>query len=111
MLFPSSSKYWPSQVAKLGFLVVGLSLAMVGISYADDKPAVSRTIAEQFIHEMQEGNISASGADDHVVQELIIKRNIPITYKYFNTLMSTPNAFGPGVACAVCHNSNDPGKS
>jgi hypothetical protein len=46
-----------------------------------------------------------------VVKELIIKRSIPITYKYINTLMNTPNAFGPGVACTTCHNSQDASKS
>ncbi len=97
--------------ASLGCVAVLLSVGLSQVSLADDHPAVKRTIAEQFIHDMKEGKISESGADDHVVQELIIKRSIPITYKYINILMNTPNAFGPGVACTVCHNSNDPSKS
>ncbi|MBK9443950.1 MAG: hypothetical protein IPN53_22725 [Comamonadaceae bacterium] len=92
-------------------MAVLLSLGLSHASFADDNPGTKRTIAEQFIHDMKEGKIGESGADDHVVQELIIKRSIPITYRYINILMNTPNAFGPGVACTVCHNSNDPGKS
>lgn len=91
--------------------VVLLGLGLSQASLADDHAGGKRTIAEQFIHDMKEGKIGESGADDHVVQELIIKRSIPITYKYINILMNTPNAFGPGVACTVCHNSNDPSKS
>lgn len=101
----------PVRMALLGGLAVFLGLGLSQLSLADDRPPVKRTIAEQFIHDMKEGKISESGADDHVVQELIIKRSIPITYRYINILMNTPNAFGPGVACTVCHNSNDPGKS
>lgn len=108
MHFPSPHKMQFSKLAKAACVVVGLGFAFTGISQADDKPAGKRTIAEQFIHDMKEGKISEAGAEDHVVQELIIKRSIPITYKYINTLMNTPNAFGPGVACTVCHNSNDP---
>jgi len=99
------------RLASLGSLAVVLGLGLSQASFADDTPASKRTIAEQFIHDMKEGKISEGGADDHVVQELIIKRSIPITYKYINILMNTPNAFGPGVACTVCHNSNDPSKS
>jgi len=99
------------RLATLGSLAVVLGLGFSQASFADDNPGTKRTIAEQFIHDMKEGKISESGADDHVVQELIIKRSIPITYRYINILMNTPNAFGPGVACTVCHNSNDPGKS
>lgn len=69
------------------------------------------SLAEQYIKDMKDGKVVNNGADDHVVQELIIKRSIPITYKYINTLFSTPNAFGPGVACTTCHNSQDPSKS
>jgi len=86
-------------------------MSLSGNSFADDNPPVKRTIAEQFIHDMKEGKISAAGAEDHVVQELIIKRSIPITYRYINILMNTPNAFGPGVACTTCHSSQDASKS
>jgi hypothetical protein len=46
-----------------------------------------------------------------VVDILVFQRNIPITYDYVASLMRTPNAFGNGPACIVCHSSNDPTKS
>lgn len=94
-----------SKIAKVGCVIAALGFAFAGNAFAQ------RTIAEQFIQDMKEGKISEGGAEDYVVQELIIKRSIPITYKYINTLMNTPNAFGPGVACTVCHNSQDASKS
>ncbi len=111
MSFTSLFKLRPFHIAKAGCVVATLGFALAGNSVADDHPSVKRTIAEQYIHDMKEGKIAEAGAEDHVVQELIIKRRIPITYKYINTLMNTPNAFGPGVACAVCHSSQDASKS
>jgi hypothetical protein len=98
-----------AHAAKAGCVVAALSLGFASTSFAEE--AKRMTLAEQMIQDMKDGKLAAPGADDHVVQELIIKRKIPITYKYINTLMSTPNAFGPGVACTVCHNSSDPSKS
>jgi len=98
-----------AQMVKIGCVVAALGGGLINSATADE--AKRLTLAEQMIEDMKAGKMSAPGADDHVVQELIIKRNIPITYKYINTLMNTPNAFGPGVACTVCHNSNDPSKS
>jgi hypothetical protein len=92
-------------LAAVGWVIAALGLAFAGNALAQ------RTIAEQFIQDMKDGKISEAGAEDHVVQELIIKRSIPITYKYINILMNTPNAFGPGVACTTCHNSQDASKS
>jgi hypothetical protein len=40
-----------------------------------------------------------------------LKRSIPIPARYIESLMWTPNAFGNGPACIVCHSSNDPSKS
>ncbi len=94
-----------ARVVKAGCFAAALALGLASAAQAQ------RSIAEQFIQDMKDGKISAAGADDHVVQELIIKRNIPITYKYISVLMNTPNAFGPGVACTVCHNSTDASKS
>jgi hypothetical protein len=90
--------------------VIAGVVATAGLAFAGNALA-QRTIAEQFIQDMKDGKIADAGAEDHVVQELIIKRSIPITYKYINTLMNTPNAFGPGVACTTCHNSQDASKS
>ncbi|MBB1073771.1 hypothetical protein HUU62_05025 [Rhodoferax sp. 4810] len=94
-----------ARVVKAGCFAAALALGLASAAHAQ------RTIAEQFIQDMKNGKINEAGAEDHVVQELIIKRQIPITYKYISVLMSTPNAFGPGVACTVCHNSNDASKS
>jgi len=79
-----------TQLFKAGCIAAALALGGIQVAHAQ------RTIAEQFIQDMKDGKISEAGAEDHVVQELIIKRQIPITYKYINVLMSTPNAFGPG---------------
>lgn len=98
-----------SQTTKTACLILALGLVFAGNTAADEKR--KRTIGEQFIQDMKDGKVTAAGADDHVVQELIIKRSIPITYQYISTLMNTPNAFGPGVACTVCHSSNDSSKS
>ncbi|PKO62052.1 MAG: hypothetical protein CVU24_05830 [Betaproteobacteria bacterium HGW-Betaproteobacteria-18] len=105
MPFLSATKHQLVQIAKAGCVVAALGFAFAGNAHAQ------RTIAEQFIQDMKDGKVSEAGAEDHVVQELIIKRSIPITYQYINNLMSTPNAFGPGVACTVCHNSQDASKS
>jgi len=60
--------------------------------------------------DMKLGKLHIEG-DNAVVDALILQRNIPITYDYIATLMRTPNAFGEGPACIVCHSSNDPHKS
>jgi len=109
MPFSLSTKLRLSQIAKASCVVAALSVGFAISAQAQEKKYMS--LADQMIQDMKDGKIAPPGAEDHVVQELIIKRNIPITYKYINTLMNTPNAFGPGVACTVCHNSNDPSKS
>jgi len=42
------------------------------------------------------------------VVKLVQNRNIAIPYDYIAMLMRTPNAFGEGAACVLCHSSNDP---
>lgn len=104
-----STRFRFSRIVQVGCVVVALTSGFVSNVFAQEQKRMS--LAEQMIQDMKDGKLAPPGADDHVVQELIIKRSIPITYKYISTLMSTPNAFGPGVACTVCHNSNDPSKS
>lgn len=48
--------------------------------------------------------------DNAVVETLVLRRHIPIPYDYVASLMRTPNAFGAGPACIVCHSSADPAK-
>jgi hypothetical protein len=68
------------------------------------------SLTKSLMKDITEGKVKVEG-DHAAVQELILKRNIPIPYSYVETLMRAPNAFGPGPACVVCHSSNDPAKS
>ena len=105
MPIPAITPYRFAQVFKAGGFTAALALGLVSAARS------LRTIAEQFIQDMKDGKITEAAAEDHVAQELIIKRDIPITCKYISVLMNTPNAFGLGVACTVCHNSQDASKS
>jgi hypothetical protein len=71
---------------------------------------VPSSITHKMYLDMKLGKLHIEG-DNAVVDALILQRNIPITYDYIATLMRTPNAFGEGPACIVCHSSNDPQKS
>ena len=64
----------------------------------------------QWVEDLRQGRIRLEG-DDAAVDMLILSRNIPIPYDYIATLMRTPNAFGQGAACIICHSSSDPAKS
>jgi len=92
-----------------GALALTLPLLLASPAHAQQKKP--RTLAEQLIQDVREGKIKAEQEDEGAVMELIIKRNIPITYQYINTLMQTPNAFGSGAACVVCHSSQDSTKA
>jgi len=92
-----------------GALALMLPLLLASPAHADQKKG--RTLAEQLIHDVKEGKVKAENNDSQAVKELIINRNIPISYQYINTLMNTPNAFGPGAACVLCHSSQDAAKS
>ncbi len=88
--------------------------AVLALSFASTAQAQAqqpRSLAGQLAQDVKDGKLKANSADDGTVQELIVKRGVPISYRYINTFMSTPNAFGPGVACVTCHNGSDPGKS
>jgi mono/diheme cytochrome c family protein len=74
---------------------------------AQDK---GKSLVESVYSEYKSGKIKIEG-DHAAVTELVIKRDIPITYEYIAQLMRTPNAFGAGPACIVCHGSSDPSKS
>lgn len=65
------------------------------------------SVNRQWLQDLHEGKIKIEG-DHAAVDALILGRNIPIPYDYIATLMRTPNAFGQGPACIVCHSSNDP---
>ncbi|MDP1667913.1 hypothetical protein [Phaeovulum sp.] len=86
-----------------------LGAAMTGL-VGGPALADGQSLAQQLSADIAAGKISIEG-DDAAVNELILKRNIPIPYSYIDTLMHVPNAFGPGPACVVCHSSNDPAES
>ncbi|MBC8338258.1 MAG: hypothetical protein H8E39_06165 [Alphaproteobacteria bacterium] len=70
----------------------------------------SGSVTHQMYLDMKLGKLNIHG-DNAVVEALVLQRDLPITYDYIATLMRTPNAFGDGPACIVCHSSNDPAKS
>jgi len=75
-------------------------------TYAQD-PA---SLTHQMYLDMKLGKLNIHG-DNAVVEALVLQRDIPIPYDYIATLMRTPNAFGEGPACVVCHSSNEISKS
>lgn len=92
------------------------AIAMTGLilssapSMADEERKGATSLTEQWVEDLRKGKIKLEG-DNPAVNELILARNIPIPYDYIATLMRTPNAFGQGPACIVCHSSSDPKKS
>jgi hypothetical protein len=76
-----------------------------------DKAITNKTqavsLTSQMYRDVRSGKLKIQG-DHSAVDVLILQRNIPITYDYVATLMRTPNAFGEGPACVVCHSSNNP---
>lgn len=70
----------------------------------------AESINEKYLEDVRAGRVSIEG-DHAAVTELILKRDIPIPYSYIAELMASPNAFGSGPACIICHSSNDPAKS
>ncbi len=83
-----------------------MMFSLVSGALADEKKP--KSLAESLLQDIREGKVKASSEDAGAVQELIVKRNIPIKYETVRVLMSTPNAFGPGAACVTCHSSQDP---
>ncbi|MCP5368426.1 MAG: hypothetical protein H6907_18825 [Hyphomicrobiales bacterium] len=76
---------------------------------AKEEP-IPDSVTHQMYLDMKLGKLNIHG-DNAVVEALVLQRDIPITYEYIATLMRTPNAFGDGPACIVCHGSNNPAKS
>lgn len=74
---------------------------------AEDATDVMGSVTKQMWRDIKLGKLKIE-ADHSAVDALVLQRNIPITYDYIATLMRTPNAFGDGPACIVCHSSVDP---
>ena len=110
----SPGPFWRRFVLLALALIIGL--ASQGLLADKNKPQGKHDTKEKdsayadWIEDLREGKIALAG-DDAAVDALILKRNIPIPYDYIATLMRTPNAFGQGVACIICHSSRDPAKS
>ena len=85
-----------------------LCLCLLGISQAAPTPAPS--LSKQWVEDLRAGRITIEG-DHDAVDALILQRDIPIPYAYIATLMRTPNAFGEGPACIICHSSKNPAHS
>lgn len=81
------------------------ALGLAATAQAEDEPA--KTLSQQYADDLRAGTLNIEG-DHAAVTELILKKNLPIPYSYVAQLMSTPNAFGSGPACIVCHASSDP---
>lgn len=84
-----------------------VTLGIGGAAQADDSP---KTLSQQYADDLREGKLHIEG-DHAAVTELILNKNLPIPYSYIAQLMTTPNAFGSGPACIVCHSSSDPKES
>lgn len=83
------------------------------LTFAAAAPAAAdgqKSLAAQYAEDLREGRIRMEG-DKTVISELILNRNIPIPFAYIETLFATPNAFGSGPACIICHSSSDPSES
>jgi len=76
----------------------------------DDHEEQPLSAAQKLALDLSKGGKAFEG-DTAVVEELILNRGLPIPYSYINLLMHSPNAFGPGAACVICHSSADPAKS
>lgn len=93
------------------FGLAAILLLGVGAAFAADPPAgISASLTQQWLDDLRQGKVKVEG-DHAAVNTLILARDIPIPYDYIATLMRTPNAFGQGPACIVCHSSNDPKQS
>lgn len=95
-------------LAALIAVIVSLPIASQALAQEDDK--IEASVTHQMYLDMKLGKLNIEG-DNAVVESLVLQRDIPISYDYIATLMRTPNAFGEGPACIVCHSSNDPAKS
>lgn len=91
-------------------LVLAVLVSAPTAQAQSENDTATGSITHKMYLDMKLGKLHIEG-DNAVVDALILQRNIPITYDYIATLMRTPNAFGEGPACIVCHSSNDPQKS
>lgn len=92
----------------LASALIACLLALGSLPARADK--MPPTLNQRWLQDLRDGKIKLEG-DHAAVATLILQRDIPIPYDYIATLMRTPNAFGQGPACIVCHSSADPAHS
>lgn len=97
--------HWRKRLAG-ALITILFGLAMLPAA-ADSMPP---TLNYRWLQDLREGKVKLEG-DHSAVDALILQRDIPIPYDYIATLMRTPNAFGQGPACIVCHSSANPAHS
>ncbi|MCB2099291.1 MAG: hypothetical protein KDE22_00370 [Rhodobacterales bacterium] len=95
--------------AMIGVMIAGAAQAQDAVTKEEEELAAN-SVTHQMYLDMKLGKLNIHG-DNAVVEALVLQRDIPVSYDYIATLMRTPNAFGDGPACIVCHGSNDPAKS
>ncbi|QYZ65728.1 MAG: hypothetical protein HPY30_06830 [Gammaproteobacteria bacterium (ex Lamellibrachia satsuma)] len=109
-VFGDSKKY-RGTLHFVAALIVGCSSPFFSAALsAADEVANPASVTHQMWRKIRLGELKIEG-DYDAVKALVLQGNIPITYDYIATLMRTPNAFGNGPACIVCHSSNDPSRS
>jgi hypothetical protein len=91
---------------------IALCFSLSATALAEQEPAaaVSGSVTHEMWRKIRLGELKIEG-DHGAVEALVLQGNIPITYEYVAQLLRTPNAFGEGPACIVCHSSNDPARS
>ena len=94
--------HWRKRAAG-ALITILLALAMPPAA-ADSVPP---TLNYRWLQDLRDGKVKLEG-DHSAVEALILQRDIPIPYDYIATLMRTPNAFGQGPACIVCHSTANP---
>ncbi|WP_217424138.1 hypothetical protein [Magnetospirillum sp. UT-4] len=101
------------RICAVGAFAFGMVAGWSPEALADEKGEMEirkDSLTKQLLDDIRQGKIEVEG-DHAAVNELVIKRDIPIKYEYISILMRAPNAFGEGPACIVCHGSADPATS
>ncbi len=108
----SDGKHWTTKRLLHPLLGIALCFSLSVTALAEQEPAAAGTgsVADEMWRKIRFGELKIEG-DHGAVEALVLQGNIPITYEYVAQLLRTPNAFGEGPACIVCHSSNDPAKS
>ncbi len=94
----------------LSLLLAGILPVFGGVAAEEGEAAQGKSLTREMYRQIRLSTLNVHG-DEAAVETLVLQLKIPITYDYIATLLRTPNAFGQGPACIVCHSSNDPQRS